>query len=377
MRLLSTALAFGVVLFSASIASAMVAPGPIALGFGDQYAEGAATRTHRGMDIQMGEGSSVAAPVSGVVRFAGRIPADGGGTVGAVTLETAEGAVTLLPLSTLSVARGASVGAGDGVGTLAERGDGSSGAAHLHVGLRRGDLYLDPAGLFTAAIAPEPEPEPQPQTVADPEPGSVGGDAPVASGGAGPAVVVGDVTNPGAVDAGVVTQPQPAPSPSAASPRRAGSGVSEPFSQGVSLAPRTQARPASTLGALTARAGALGGAVRALRSAAASPDTVRRAAVGSPAAAGRAMSAQASMPRRTLSAAVLVAGCGSLALAVVASLFLLGVRGIGRFGVDRLMLSDRFGMLLQHMRTGGTLPRLNSCSGLSAFTDPGPPAQRR
>jgi hypothetical protein len=129
--------------------------GSVALGFGATYraAEATTSSTHRGIDISAESGAAVVAPLGGSVAFVGRIPAVGGGTVRAVTIATAEGSVTLLPLSAASVSKGDSLAEGDAVGTLAASGDGSSAGVHLHVGLKRGDLYVDPLSVLTLPVA--------------------------------------------------------------------------------------------------------------------------------------------------------------------------------------------------------------------------------
>jgi len=115
------------------------------LGYGAAYAAG----THRGVDLAAGEGATVVAPAAGTVTFAGSVPADGGGTCGAITIEIADGLrVSLMPLEEMFVGEGAAIGAGDELGSLALRGDDSSAQAHLHLSLRRGDAYLDPSGLM-------------------------------------------------------------------------------------------------------------------------------------------------------------------------------------------------------------------------------------
>jgi len=146
---------------------------PVALGFGATYAASDGTpSTHRGVDIAAQAGSSVCSPLSGRVSFAGRVPGVGGGTVLAVTIATAGGSLTLMPLSSAAVKAGANLAEGDAVGQLASEGDGSSSAAHLHVGARKGDLYLDPLSLIappTPAPVDVPEP-PQPSPAEQPQP---------------------------------------------------------------------------------------------------------------------------------------------------------------------------------------------------------------
>ena len=133
----------------------LVASTRVVRGFGEMYrsADATASSTHRGADLSAAAGDRVLAPFAGHVSFAGRVPAVGGGTVRAVTLQTAEGAITLLPLSRVDVAKGDDVAEGAGVGTLAENGDGSSGESHLHVGVKRGNLYVDPMSLLTLPVA--------------------------------------------------------------------------------------------------------------------------------------------------------------------------------------------------------------------------------
>ena len=137
----------------------------VTLGFGESYAApDGSSCTHRGIDLAMGSGERVEAPLDGTVRFAGRVPGPHGGSVLAVTIETERGAVSLLPLAELSAGRGDEVERGEAVGVLADSGDPSSAGSHLHVGLRRGDLYVDPSVLLEAAapapapVAPEPAP---------------------------------------------------------------------------------------------------------------------------------------------------------------------------------------------------------------------------
>ena len=129
--------------------------GSVVLRFGASYraAEATASCIHHGIDVSAADGAAVVAPLAGRVTFAGRVPAAGGGTVRAVTIATASGSLTLLPLATLSVASGAELVEGDAVGTLASGGDGSSAGTHLHVGLKRGDLYVDPLSALTIPAA--------------------------------------------------------------------------------------------------------------------------------------------------------------------------------------------------------------------------------
>ena len=140
----------------------------IALPFGAEYPGG----VHRGIDLPADVGAAIQAPSAGRVAFAGTIPADGGGTCNAVTIETADGhKISLLPLESVQVQAGASVCAGDTVGRLAVSGDDSSASPHLHLGLRQGDRYTDPAPLLASGggepVAP-PASDTAPEPFADP-----------------------------------------------------------------------------------------------------------------------------------------------------------------------------------------------------------------
>ncbi|MRS11852.1 MAG: hypothetical protein EG823_02120 [Actinobacteria bacterium] len=136
--------------------------GAIILPFGASSPGG----THRGVDVSAVGGDTVTAPVGGTVTFAGSVPADGGGTCIAVTIETAEGRrVSLVPLEGATVVVGEYIEAGSAIGVVREAGDDSSGEPHVHVSLRQGDLYLDPGPLLAAGCdgggtsAPVPEVE--------------------------------------------------------------------------------------------------------------------------------------------------------------------------------------------------------------------------
>lgn len=115
------------------------------LGYGAEYSG----RVHRGVDIAGDSGTPVSAPTGGTVAFAGAVPGDGGGTCGAVTIETEDGLrISLLPLENVLVSAGQLLDAGDVVASLAASGDDSSQEPHLHIGLRRGETYLDPSAFL-------------------------------------------------------------------------------------------------------------------------------------------------------------------------------------------------------------------------------------
>lgn len=202
--------------------------GVMLLGFGAAYPAG----THRGVDISATAGAAVASPATGVVAFAGQVPADGGGTCGAVTVELADGRrMSLLPLDGMTVTTGDAVSAGDALGRVAASGDDSSSEAHLHVGLRSGDLYLDPGELI-AVVGPVSAEVPAAVPAASPDPGQTGP-------GAGGAAAI--VSAPAAV---------PAPGPIA---------VSE---QAVSAAPQTTIGSAVTAPSASRRGAAAEAALR-------------------------------------------------------------------------------------------------------------------
>ena len=124
--------------------------GIMLLGFGIPYPGG----THRGVDIAAESGAEVASPAAGTISFAGQVPADGGGTCTAITLELADGRkMSLLPLQGADVVAGEGVEAGQVLGLLASAGDDSAATPHLHVSLRSGDLYLDTGDLVAGAVA--------------------------------------------------------------------------------------------------------------------------------------------------------------------------------------------------------------------------------
>jgi hypothetical protein len=134
-----------------SVSWPVAGPARVVVTFGASYevADGRQA-THRGADLEAEPCQAVLSPCVGLVTFAGRVPAtDGSGTQLAVTIESAEGVrFTLMPLASAETSAGARVQAGAVIGTAAERGDGSSPVAHLHVGARRGDLYVDPLPLL-------------------------------------------------------------------------------------------------------------------------------------------------------------------------------------------------------------------------------------
>ena len=140
---------------------------PFTLG-GDAYAAG----QHRGIDVSGADGSTVRAPASGTVSFAGSLPTYGRG----VTILTSDGyAVTLVHLGSLGVAKGDSVAEGSSVGTMGSSGDAEHAVPTVHLGVRvasEAEGYVDPLGLLpprsAAPVQPPPVSAPAPAPAAAP-----------------------------------------------------------------------------------------------------------------------------------------------------------------------------------------------------------------
>lgn len=140
---------------------------PFNFSSGDPYAPG----QHRGIDVGGDSGTSVVAPASGTVSFAGVVPS-GGLTV---TIETADGyAVTLVHLGTIEVARGSSLAEGSAVGTVGSSGDPEVEQPYVHLGVRLAadpQGYVDPLGLLPPRdVVPEPAADPTPKPLPAPIP---------------------------------------------------------------------------------------------------------------------------------------------------------------------------------------------------------------
>lgn len=208
-------------------------PADVVLGYGVAYDSG----THRGVDLSLAGESEVLAPASGTVVFAGRVPSDAGGTCGAVTIETPSGLrVSLLPFSEVVVAEGSSVEPGSSLGSLASEGDDSSQVSHLHLGLRRGDAYLDPSGYLTpepTASLPAPTPPSTPTPPAPQTPAQLAPSATVA------------VSQQAAAPTPAVASPVPSPSPAGAATTTRLPAVSSPTcSAPARLVPAAASGPA-------------------------------------------------------------------------------------------------------------------------------------
>jgi hypothetical protein len=247
--------------------------GRVELAFGANYSAGSGgSAQHRGVDLAAEAGERVLAPLAGTVSFAGSVPGVGGGRVVAVTIETSRGKITLLPLEHASVKRGATLAEGDAVGALAGSGDGSSAGAHVHVGARDGDLYLDPLGLM--AVPP-------------PVPGGGGSGAGVSVGVPG-AAAAGAGASAGA-GAGIASGVSLAPRAGSVSANPAGARVpvvAGELAPGVSVAVRGGAQGGA--GAAAPRVGTAAPSSSGLAAAGAVPQATRLTADGVVVAAGTA-----------------------------------------------------------------------------------------
>jgi hypothetical protein len=221
------------------------------------------TRTHQGVDFACAAGETAVACEGGTVTFAGPVPGDSGGRVTAVTVTGDDGLrVTYMPLATSAVVAGRRVDAGSPIGGVSGEGDSSSAATHLHLSVRRGESYLDPAGMLAEASG-----------------GASGGGA-------------GGAPGPGSANGGPSPGPAaPDPAPPAGSPDAAGSSSAHAGASAgqASAAVRTPVTaPSAAAAPSVAQAGAL-----------ASLAALRAAPVVSPAAAVRAVTSRVSLLRPT------------------------------------------------------------------------------
>ena len=133
-------------------------PGQVARSFDPPAQEWEAG--HRGVDLWSARGAEVRSPGPGVVSFAGSVA---GKPVVVVTHP--DGLRSSLEPVTAALPQGTAVAAGDVVGHLSvTTGDESNpdhcaalapvgpGAACVHWGVRRGEVYLDPLTLLGAAV---------------------------------------------------------------------------------------------------------------------------------------------------------------------------------------------------------------------------------
>jgi murein DD-endopeptidase MepM/ murein hydrolase activator NlpD len=99
---------------------------------------------HRGIDIATNVGAAVTAPEPGIVVFAGRV----GGEL-FITLDHGAGLTSTYSwVSSVLVRKGDSVPRGAAI-ALSGRGHPDSTVPHLHFGVRRDGVYLDPLSFLT------------------------------------------------------------------------------------------------------------------------------------------------------------------------------------------------------------------------------------
>ncbi|MEX2280450.1 MAG: M23 family metallopeptidase [Acidimicrobiia bacterium] len=109
-------------------------PGPVT----QPFAPDGPYAGHWGVDIAVDSGAIVESPLDGVVSFAGSV-------VGVRTVTVRQGAfrVSLSYLSAIDAVAGQAVRRGDPVG----RAGAPHGIPGLHIGVRRGDVYVDPVDV--------------------------------------------------------------------------------------------------------------------------------------------------------------------------------------------------------------------------------------
>lgn len=340
--------AVALVFFQQAVAWAFPVGAPVTLSYGARYTSpGGGEAVHRGADVACSAGETVKSPLDGEVTFVGRIPSAAGGTVIAVSIRAGDDLVSLMPMDEVSVEQGENVRCGEDVGVVAVAGDPSAASTHLHVGLRRNAVYIDPSSILTA----------------------------------GPAADVGTEV----VDA-------PAPARLRDEPRDVGVGADGAVLAGVAVSPRATAAgaciPAQSLQATPVDA-RLAPDASARRATSAQPEAVSQIAPGvSLPVSGVSGSAAAPIARTPfadggqlttglLAGAMSPPGIAAVVAAIAGVSILLSRRAIERRFQSNPPVSDRFGNMLQHVRAGDTLCGLTSCSGLLPSQSRGRSAQRR
>ncbi len=119
---------------------------------------------HRGIDIGAPMGADVRAPVTGIVSFVGQLPHEGR----CLTIRTEGGySITLVHLGSIALGAGTAVDEGEVVGTIGPSGEPEGPEPYVHLGIRLTadpNGYVDPLSLLPArAPASEPPPASQPQ----------------------------------------------------------------------------------------------------------------------------------------------------------------------------------------------------------------------
>lgn len=120
--------------------------GSAILRFGKSYVDAISgkSHSHHGLDIGASAGARATAAADGRVAFAGHTPLGY-----CVSIKHSNGVkTTYLPLDKLAVGSGDAVQRGQTIGYVAQIGDGSSAATHLHLGALFAGKYIDPETLF-------------------------------------------------------------------------------------------------------------------------------------------------------------------------------------------------------------------------------------
>lgn len=319
----------------------------VVLGFGSGYAtpEGT-TAVHRGVDIAVDPGERFESVVDGAVTFAGRVPGPHGGSVLAVTVASAQGKVSMMPFDQLLVAKGDAVAVGSSIGRVSAEGDPSTSQPHVHLSLRKEDLYVDPTVLLVApqsAVTPEPEPVESPAVSVSPAPGMA------------PAPVVAPAPATGLSGA---------LAPSGASAVSAPAAV--PLGAGVSVAPSAQPVRAGARATVTGEAASSGVSVTPGDLVGSGVEVVPASPISADALQG---AAQVQTPLQMLlkraytsarvAAALMAQYALTSALVIAAALAAAGVllsrRAMARRITSEASVSHRWGTLLQQLRTGDRL----------------------
>lgn len=144
---------------------------------------------HRGIDFAASPGTAVRASADGVVAFAGSVA----GSLHVVVAHDGDLRTTYAFLAGIAVRAGDRVARGEVVGA-----SGSTGPEHeaggLHFGVRRGDRYLDPQGLFAVCdLTQLVRLVPTDEAPAEPWDGRRVASGSLTSGGSGVAAVAGDL----------------------------------------------------------------------------------------------------------------------------------------------------------------------------------------
>ncbi|TML56074.1 MAG: M23 family metallopeptidase [Actinobacteria bacterium] len=189
------------------LAAALVAPasafgwswpvgGPVLTFFSFDRAHPYAAGQHRGIDIGAAVGTSVEAPVSGSVSFAGSVPGSGK----TVSILSAGGySVTLVHLGAYSVQRGEAVSEGEVVGAVGPSGNAEVPQPYVHLGVRLASDpqgYVDPLAYLPGQQPGPPVPPPDPGGVPAPPPEPAPGGDPSPPAAVPPPAPAGDPADP-------------------------------------------------------------------------------------------------------------------------------------------------------------------------------------